>query len=70
MFGNAFGWPHLLIILAAILLLFGTTKLPALAKSLGQSMRVFKSEMKSMKADDAKPEDGPSPTPPGTEPKP
>jgi len=35
--GNAFGWPHLLIILAVILLLFGAAKLPALAKSLGQS---------------------------------
>ena len=28
MFGNAFGWPHLLIILAVVLLLFGATKLP------------------------------------------
>jgi len=47
MFGNAFGWPHLLIILAVILLLFGATRLPALAKSIGQSMRVFRKEMKS-----------------------
>ncbi|MFT4212121.1 MAG: twin-arginine translocase TatA/TatE family subunit [Microbacterium sp.] len=52
-FGNAFGWPHLLIILAVILLLFGAAKLPALAKSLGQSARVFKGEMKAMKDDDA-----------------
>lgn len=52
--GNAFGWPHLLIILAVILLLFGAAKLPALAKSLGQSARVFKGEMKAMKDDDAK----------------
>lgn len=51
--GNAFGWPHLLIILAVILLLFGAAKLPALAKSLGQSARVFKGEMKAMKTDDA-----------------
>ncbi|GAA1693850.1 hypothetical protein GCM10009808_08710 [Microbacterium sediminicola] len=51
--GNAFGWPHLLIILAVILLLFGAAKLPALAKSLGQSARVFKGEMKAMKDDDA-----------------
>ncbi len=53
MFGGAFGWPHLLIILAVILLLFGAAKLPALAKSLGQSARVFKGEMKAMKTDDA-----------------
>ena len=32
MFGNAFGWPHLLLILAVVLLLFGAAKLPALAK--------------------------------------
>lgn len=57
--GNAFGWPHLLIILAVILLLFGAAKLPALAKSLGQSARVFKGEMKAMKADDVKDESAP-----------
>jgi sec-independent protein translocase protein TatA len=49
---GAFGWPHLLIILAVILLLFGAAKLPALAKSLGQSARVFKGEMKAMKEED------------------
>jgi len=42
------GW-HLLIVLAVILLLFGAAKLPALAKSMGQSARVFKGEMKAMK---------------------
>lgn len=46
------GWQWLLI-LAVILLLFGAAKLPALAKSLGQSARVFKGEMKAMKEDDA-----------------
>jgi len=49
---GAFGWPHLLIIVAVILLLFGAAKLPALAKSMGQSARVFKSEMKAMKTDE------------------
>ena len=49
------GW-HFLIILAVILLLFGAAKLPALAKSMGQSARVFKGEMKAMK-DDEKPAD-------------
>ena len=53
MLGNAFGWPHLLIILAVILLLFGAAKLPALAKSMGQSARVFRGEMKAMKDEDA-----------------
>ncbi len=45
------GWPHLLILLAVVLLLFGATKLPALARSVGQSMKVFRSEMKT---DDSK----------------
>jgi len=47
--GNAFGWPHLLVLLAIILLLFGAPKLPGLARSLGQSMRIFRSEVKTMK---------------------
>jgi sec-independent protein translocase protein TatA len=46
------GW-HLLIVLAVVLLLFGAAKLPALAKSVGQSARVFRGEMKAMKTDDA-----------------
>ncbi|KAA9110617.1 twin-arginine translocase TatA/TatE family subunit [Microbacterium rhizomatis] len=46
------GW-HFLIILAVILLIFGAAKLPALAKSMGQSARVFKGEMKAMKEEDA-----------------
>lgn len=44
---------HWIIILLVVLLLFGATKLPALAKSVGQSARVFKGEMKAMKEDDA-----------------
>jgi len=53
-FGNTFGWPHLLIILAVILLLFGAARLPALARSIGQSTRIFRGEMKAMKGDDPK----------------
>jgi sec-independent protein translocase protein TatA len=43
------GW-HFLIILVVLLLLFGATKLPALAKSVGQSMKIFKNEVKSDEA--------------------
>lgn len=39
------GW-HALIILVVILLLFGAPKLPALARSLGQSMKILKSEVR------------------------
>ncbi|MGN6326148.1 twin-arginine translocase TatA/TatE family subunit [Pseudolysinimonas sp.] len=46
-FGNAFGWPHLILIVAVILLVFGATRLPALAKSVGQSMKIFKNEIKT-----------------------
>lgn len=50
--GNLFAGPHLWITLIVILLLFGAAKLPALAKSMGQSARIFKGEMKAMKQDD------------------
>jgi sec-independent protein translocase protein TatA len=40
------GW-HLLIVVLVILLLFGATKLPALARSVGQSMKIFRNEIKS-----------------------
>lgn len=50
-FGNAFSGWHLLVIVFLVLLLFGAPKLPALAKSVGQSMKIFKSEIKSDKSD-------------------
>lgn len=52
MFQGLTGW-HAVIILAIILLLFGAPKLPALAKSLGQSMKIFKSEVKSSKDEES-----------------
>lgn len=52
MFGNLTGW-HFLIVLAIILLLFGATKLPALAKSVGQSAKVLRNELKSDDKPDA-----------------
>ena len=36
---------HLLVIVAAIVLLFGATKLPIFAKSLGQTVKVLRSEL-------------------------
>ncbi len=46
MFGNLSG-PTLLVILFIVLLLFGAPKLPGLAKSLGQSMRILKKEVRN-----------------------
>lgn len=47
MFGNALSGWHLIAILFLVLLLFGAPKLPALAKSLGQSMRILKKEVRT-----------------------
>ena len=46
MLGNLNG-PTLVVILIIVLLLFGAPKLPGLAKSLGQSMRILKKEVRS-----------------------
>ena len=52
MFANLNGW-HALIVVVVILLLFGAPKIPALAQSLGQSMRILKTEIRD---EGAKPE--------------
>lgn len=52
--GRLFDGPGIWIILVVVLLLFGATRLPALARSLGQSTKIFRAEIKSDKpADDA-----------------
>ena len=38
---------HWWVILIIVVLLFGAPKLPALARSMGQSMRIFKNEIKT-----------------------
>lgn len=50
------GVPELIIIALVIFLLFGATRLPNAARSLGRSMRIFKSEMDEMKTDGDKKE--------------
>jgi len=45
MMGNLQGW-HLLIVLFVVVLLFGATKLPALARSVGQSLRILRTEVR------------------------
>lgn len=45
MVGNLFHGPTPWIVLFVVLLLFGAPKLPALAKSLGQSMKILKKEV-------------------------
>jgi sec-independent protein translocase protein TatA len=44
---------HWIIVIAVFVLLFGAKKLPDAARSLGKSMRIFKSEIKEMQSDSA-----------------
>lgn len=53
MFQNLTGM-HALVILAVVILLFGASKLPALAKSVGQSVKILKDETSEDKTDNAK----------------
>lgn len=39
------GW-HLLILLVIVLVLFGATRLPALSRSIAQSFKIFKKEIR------------------------
>ena len=67
-----FGAPELIIVLLIVLLVFGGTKLPKLARSLGQAQKEFKDGLKEgaqideadskadSKATDTKPSDTPS----------
>ena len=50
------GW-HIVIIVALVVLLFGSRKLPDAARSIGQSLRIFKSEMKAAAKDGETPAD-------------
>ncbi|MFE7329526.1 Sec-independent protein translocase subunit TatA [Streptomyces sp. NPDC057565] len=63
MFRNALEPWHLLILVAVVVLIFGSKKLPDTARALGKSMRILKSETKAMKDDDASNEPRPEPEP-------
>lgn len=45
------GW-HIVILLLLIVVLFGYKRLPDVTRSLGRSMRIFKSEVESLRDDD------------------
>ena len=58
MIGDLFDSPwKILIIALAIIVLFGSKKLPYAARSLGQSMRILKKEVQGLHEDE--PEPGP-----------
>jgi sec-independent protein translocase protein TatA len=48
------GTPELLIILAIVVLVFGASKLPELARGSGRALRIFKAETKGLVDDDEK----------------
>ncbi len=52
---------HIILLLIVILVLFGAKRLPDSARSLGRSMRIFKSEIKEMNQEDKKPNDEATP---------
>ena len=63
MIGDLFDSPwKILIVALVIIVLFGSKKLPAAARSLGQSMRILKKEVHGLH------EDEPEPRPAGAQP--
>ncbi|HEX6404969.1 MAG TPA: Sec-independent protein translocase subunit TatA [Pseudonocardiaceae bacterium] len=53
---------HLLILLVVVVLLFGAQRLPDMARAVGQSVRIFKGEMKTTPADEHTTISGSAPT--------
>lgn len=49
--GDLFAPWHIVILVVAFMVLFGARKLPSAAQSLGQAMRIFKSETKGLSQD-------------------
>ncbi|MEU8920684.1 Sec-independent protein translocase subunit TatA [Kitasatospora sp. NPDC048545] len=43
---------HIFVVLAVVILLFGSKKLPEMARGLGKSMRILKAETKAMREDE------------------
>lgn len=48
------GAPEILVILALFMLLFGANKLPDVARSIGKSARILKSEVRELSAENEK----------------
>ena len=60
MLRNALQPWHIIVLVLVILLLFGGRRLPDLAKSVGQSLKIIKTEVKEITKDD---EDAPEAAP-------
>jgi sec-independent protein translocase protein TatA len=53
---------HVIILVVVLIVVFGSRKLPDAARSLGKSLRIFKSEMRELQQE-TKSEDPPTATP-------
>jgi sec-independent protein translocase protein TatA len=62
MWANVFSGWHLVLLIGALILIFGSSRLPGAARSLGKSMRIFKAEMRELQQE-GKPEEPPKPNP-------
>lgn len=51
MFSGGLSPWHLMLVIAVAVVVFGSKKLPDVARGLGQSMRILKAETKAMKED-------------------
>lgn len=51
---GSFGTTEIILIVAVLFLLFGASRLPQLAKSLGQSRKAFKEGMREAEEEEAK----------------
>ena len=49
---------HWLLLILVVVILFGAKRLPDSARSLGRSLRIFKSEVKELNKAEKKDEDG------------
>ena len=64
------GWPELLIVAAIAMLLFGTKKMPDMARSLGRSMRIVKAELSGLHEEPEPSATAPTPATPPAAPQP
>ena len=57
MFGGGIGIPELMIVLVIVLLVFGPSKLPEIAKGLGRAIRDFRGSVSELEGVDATPKE-------------
>lgn len=61
---GSFGTTEIILVVVVLFLLFGATRLPQLAKSLGQSKKAFKEGLREAELEDSEPKKIDPVTPP------